>query len=229
MQTNKVIEKMYEVGAHFGLRKSRRHPSMSKFIFSTKNGIDIFDLEKTEKILSKTLEYIATLAKEGKTILFVGGKKEASALVKEYANKINMPFVHGRFIGGTLTNFGEIRKRIDKYETLIREKEVGGLEKYTKKERMLIDKDIERLENMFQGIVSMKRLPDVMLLVDTKRESNALDEANVKKVPVIGIMNSDCDFNAVTHQIVANDSQRNSIRFILEAITEAYSSHKSVK
>jgi small subunit ribosomal protein S2 len=229
MQTNKIIEKMYEVGAHFGLRKSRRHPSMSKFVFNTKNGIDIFDLEKTEKVFSKTLEYIKSLAKENKTILFVGGKKEASALVREFANKINMPYVSGRFIGGTLTNFGEIRKRIDKYENLIKEKEVGGLEKYTKKERMLIDKDIERLENMFLGIVSMKRLPDAILLVDSRREKNALDEAKVRKIPTIGIMNSDCDFNSVSHQIVSNESQRNSIRFILEAITEAYESNKSVK
>jgi small subunit ribosomal protein S2 len=140
-----------------------------------------------------------------------------------------MPYVDGRFIGGSLTNFPEIRKRIEKYEHLISEKETGGLEKYTKKERMLIDKEIARLEHMFHGIVGMKKTPDAVFIVDSKKEKNALNEAKSKRVITMALMNSDCDINEVDHAIVGNDNQRGSIRLFLELVTDAYSKGKVTK
>ena len=164
METKKTIESMFGAGAHFGLGRSRRHPTVSPFIFGTKNSTDIFDLEKTEALLAKAKAYIAQLAKEGKVILFVGGKKEAAAAVRNSAGALNMPYVDGRFIGGTMTNFGQVRKRVERYEKLISDREKGELLKYTKRERALLDKEIAKLEKMFLGIVSLKRMPDVLFV-----------------------------------------------------------------
>ena len=157
MSTNqKSIETMFSAGAHFGLGRSRRHPTVSPFIFGTKNSTDIFDLEKTESLLEKAKAFVSKLASEGKVIMFVGGKKEASAAVKNAAMSLNMPYVDGRWIGGTVSNFGQIRKRIERYEKLTSDRDKGELAKYTKRERMLIDKEIASLEKMFYGIVSLK-------------------------------------------------------------------------
>jgi small subunit ribosomal protein S2 len=133
---------MFKAGAHFAFSKTRRHPTVTPYIFGVKNKVEIFDLEKTEVLLEKAKDFIASLAKEGKTILFVGGKSEARNSIKSGALSINMPYVDGRWIGGTLTNFTQIRKRVEKMEKLVSEKEKGELAKYTKKERLLIDKDI---------------------------------------------------------------------------------------
>src|SRR5689334_22727346 len=119
MDTKKIIETMFSAGAHFGLGRSRRHPTVSPYVFGTKNKTDIFDLEKTKNLLEKALAFITSLAAEGKTILFVGGKKEASGAVKHAALSLNMPYVDGRWIGGTVTNFNQVKKRIDRYEKLI--------------------------------------------------------------------------------------------------------------
>ena len=128
---NSTIDGMFSAGAHFGLGRSRRNPTVTPFIFGTKNRTDIFDLEKTSKILEDAKAFVKNLGKEGKTILFVGGKKEASALVKTVAMSLNMPYVEGRWIGGTLTNFTNIRKRIERYEKLTSDREKGELAKYT--------------------------------------------------------------------------------------------------
>lgn len=217
---------MFETGAQFGLGRSRRHPSVAKYIFGTKNSTDIFDLEKTESLLSKAKAYVSGLAAEGKIILFVGGKKEAAESIKISAQSLNMPYVDSRWIGGTLTNFGQIRKRIEKYEKFVSDREKGELVKYTKRERMLIDKEIASLEKMFYGIVSMKKIPDAMFVIDPKHEKNAIKEAQDMNVPVIALAGSDCDISAIKYPIVANDNSKNSIRYFVEEISSAYQSGK---
>ncbi|MFA6459053.1 MAG: 30S ribosomal protein S2 [Candidatus Paceibacterota bacterium] len=224
--TKSTIEGMFAAGAHFGLGRSRRNPTVTPYIFTTKNRTDIFDLEKTELLLVKAKEFVAALAKEAKTIVFVGGKKEASAAVKAAALALNMPYVDGRWIGGALTNFGQIRKRIDRYEKLISDKEKGELAKYTKRERMLIDKEIAKLEKMFYGIVSLKKMPDAIFAVDPKHESNVVAEANQMKIPVIGILGSDCNINLVKYPIVGNDGSKASISFFLNEIVKAFQEGK---
>ena len=226
METKKTIESMFGAGAHFGLGRSRRHPTVSPFIFGTKNSTDIFDLEKTEALLAKVKAYVAQLAKEGKTILFVGGKKEAAAAIKTSADALNMPYVDGRFIGGTMTNFGQVRKRVERYEKLISDREKGELLKYTKRERALLDKEIAKLEKMFLGIVSLKKMPDVLFVIDPRREKNAVKEAADMNIPVIALAGSDCDIREVKYPIVGNDSSKASIQFFIEEIASAYKKAK---
>ena len=226
MEIKKNIESMFTAGAHFGLGRSRRHPSVSPFIFGTKNATDVFDLEKTHVLLNNVRELVKVAGKEGKTILFVGGKKEASHAIKTVASTLNMPYADGRWIGGTITNFTQVRKRIDRYEKLVDDKEKGELAKYTKRERMLIDKEIASLEKMFFGIVSMKKIPDIMFVIDPKKERNAVMEADHAHIPVIGLSNSDCNLKEVKYPLVGNDSAKSSIQYFLEEISKAYQEGK---
>jgi len=226
METKKTIESMFSAGAHFGLGRSRRHPTVAPLIFGVKNGTDIFDLEKTVTLLENAQEFIAKLAKENKVVFFIGGKKEASANIKAAADSLNMPYVNGRFIGGTLTNFGNIRRRVERYEKLISDREKGELLKYTKRERSLIDKEIAKLEKMFLGVVSLKKIPDALFVIDPRREKNAIKEANDMGVPVIALSGSDCDVREVKYPIVGNDSSKASIQFFVEAVAAAYKKAK---
>jgi small subunit ribosomal protein S2 len=227
-QTNPTIDSMFSAGAHFGLNRSRRNPTIAPYIFGTKNRTDIFDLEKTEKLLGVAKDYVASLAKEGKTIIFVGGKKEASSAVKSVAQSLNMPYVEGRWIGGTLTNFGNIKKRAERFEKLIADREKGELAKYTKRERMLIDREIAKLEKMFYGIISLKKMPDAMFIIDPRKEKNAVDEAAHMKIPVIALAGSDCNISELKYPIVGNDGSKSSIQFFLNEIAKAYQTAKKV-
>lgn len=220
---------MFASGAHFGLGKSRRHPTISSFIFSTKNDTDIFDLEKTQVLFEKAKTFVKSLAKDNKTIIFVGGKKEAFKTIRNSAELQGMPYVDGRWIGGTISNFVQIRKRIDRYEKLIADKEKGELAKYTKRERMLIDKEIASLEKMFLGIVSMKKIPDAFFVVDPRKERIAVKEALDAGIPVIALCGSDCDISDITYPIIGNDTSKMSIQFFVDEISKAYQEGKVTK
>jgi len=217
-----MIDAMFSVGAHFGMNKARRHPSAKQYIFGIKNNIEIFDLEKTEIALEKAKTLVASVAAAGKQALFVAGKSEAIASVKSAAAKAEQPVVGGRWIGGTLTNFVQIRKRIEKYENRLKEKEKGELIKYTKKERLLIDREIVKLEVLFGGIVSMREKPGILIVVDPKKEFIAVEEARQLKIPVVAIASSDCDFSMVKIAIPANDSSASSASFFLDELSRAY-------
>lgn len=226
---NSMVEAMFKVGAHFGLAKARRHPSTKPYVFGIKNNIEIFDLEKTNESLEKAKAFVATIAAANKQALFVAGKSEAITAVKNAAAKIGQPVVGGRWIGGTLTNFTQIRKRIEKYENRLKEKEKGELAKYTKKERLLIDREIAKLEMLFGGIVSMKEKPGVLIVVDPKKEYIAVDEARQMGVPVIAIASTDCDLSLVDYAIPANDSSASSAAFFLNELARAYGDAKVTK
>jgi small subunit ribosomal protein S2 len=220
--TNATIDAMFKAGAHFGFTRSRRHPTTSPYIFGVKNNVEIFDLEKTVSTLDKAKDFLKSLAKDSKPILIVGGKSEARASVRKAGQFLNMPFVDGRWIGGTLTNFPEIRRRVEKYEKLLSEREKGELAKYTKKERLMIDKEISNLESMFSGIVSLKDMPKAIVIVDPKREKNAVKEADDKGIPVIAISGSDCNLADVAYPVVGNDGSRTSIEFFMDELVKAY-------
>lgn len=219
---NSVVDALFSVGAHFGFIKSRRHPSTKPFIFGVKNKIEIFDLEKTSQSLNKALEFVQDLGSRNAKILFVSGKNEAKASVTLVAESINMPYVAGRFIGGTLTNFPEIRKRVEKLESLVSQKEKGELVKYTKKERLLIDREIDKLREFFFGLSVMKNLPAALFVVDSKKESIAVKEAKTMGIPVISLSGTDNNLNEVDFPIPGNDASRTSIEFFLQKIAEAY-------
>lgn len=220
---------MFKAGAHFGVSKARRHPSTKPYVFGIKNKIEIFDLEKTEAALEKAKAFVASVAAAGKQALFVAGKSESISAVKLAAGKAGQPVVGGRWIGGTLTNFGQIRKRIEKYETRLKEKEKGELAKYTKKERLLIDREIAKLELMFGGIVSMKDKPGVVIVVDPKKEYIVVEEARQTGVPVVAIASTDCDISLVDYPIPANDSSAASATYFLDELSRAYMEGKASK
>lgn len=225
---NPRIDNMFKAGAHFAFSRTRRHPTVAPYIFGTKNKVEIFDLEKTEVLLEKAKAFVATLAAEGKSILFVGGKSEARNATKSGAMSINMPYVDGRWIGGTLTNFVQIRKRVEKLEKLTTEKEKGELSKYTKKERLLIDREIANLERFFSGVVSMKDLPKAIFIVDPKKEKSAVKEAQDMGIPVIALAGSDCNIKGLDFPIIGNDSSQTSVNFFVQEISKAYSTAKKV-
>jgi len=225
--TSHDIQTLFETGAHFGYTRSRRHPSAEKFIFAAKDRNDIFDLEKTEQLLADAQKFSASIASSGKQILFVAGKHEAVHPVKEIAESVGQPYVAGRWIGGTLTNFKEIRKRIDRLEKLRKGRDSGEHEeKYTKLERLMIDREITDLEDKFGGLVHMRDLPAALFVVDPRHESTAVNEAHALDIPIVALASSDCDFGALEHPIPANDSSVKSIRFFTECIAKAYEDNK---
>jgi small subunit ribosomal protein S2 len=226
INTNPSIDAMFAAGCHFGLGRSRRNPSIAEYVFTTKNSTDILDLEKTVGLMDTAKKFVSELAKEGKIILFVGGKKEASVATKFGAQALGMPFVDSRWIGGSLTNFSQIRKRIDRYEKLIADREKGELTKYTKRERMLIDKEIIKLEKMFFGIVSMKKLPDAIFIIDSKHEKSAASEALLMKIPIIALVNSDCNISRIKYPMIGNDASKLSVQFFVNEIVKAYEDGK---
>ena len=217
-----AIERMFKSGAHFGFAKSRRHPTVKQFIFGVKNKVEIFDLEQTEAMLDRAREFVKARGAEGRQILLVGGKNEAQEAVKSAAQALGMPFVAGRWIGGTLTNFGEIRKRVEKLETLTSQREKGELSKYTKKERLLIDREIANLERFFSGLIPMKAKPAALFVIDPKKEKIAVKEAMETGVPVVALAGSDCDLTLVTYPIPGNDASLSSIKFFVGEIVKAY-------
>ncbi len=219
---NSALDALFSAGAHFGFVKSRRHPSTKPFIYGVKNKIEIFDLEKTKEAMDRALAFVSDVASKGGTILFVSGKNEAKSAVVSMAESISMPYVAGRFIGGTLTNFPQIRKRVEKLESLVSQKEKGELVKYTKKERLLIDREIEKLREFFFGLSQMKKLPEAIFVVDSKKESIAVKEAKFVGIPTIAICGTDNNLNEVEFPIPANDASKTSIEFFLGKAAEAF-------
>jgi len=201
MATTNDINTLFDAGAHFALPRARRHPSASPYLFGTKDRADIFDLEETGRRLEAARAFAASMA--GKQVLFVGGKNEVVEIVKASALRSGAPYVAGRWVGGTLTNFKNIRKRIDRLQKLMEERERGELDKYTKRERLLIDREIDRLLLRFGGLVSLAELPGQL------------------GIPVIGLASSDCDFSLIQYPIPANDTSVKSVRLVCDAIAES--------
>ncbi len=226
MITVSDIQTLFGAGTHFGYTRARRHPSAATYLFGTKERTDIFDLEETGRRLDAASAFAASIAGTGKHILFVGGKHEAVSIVKSAAERVGLPFVAGRWIGGTLTNFKNIRKRIDRLEKLMGEREAGALEKYTKRERLMIDREITELLARFGGLVKMTDLPAALFIVDSRHEDTAVQEANQLRIPVIGLSSSDCDFSLVQYPIPGNDTSVRSITLITNAIADAYTEGK---
>lgn len=217
-----VIDALFSVGAHFGFVKSRRHPSAKAFIFGSKNNLEIFDLEKTSKELEKVSAFVEEKGKEAVSGLWVGGKSEAREAIIKASSELGMPYVAGRWIGGTLSNFSEIKKRIARLEELVEQREKGELSKYTKKERLLFDREIDRLAIYFGGLSQMKSLPKFLVVIDPKKEYIAVAEARKIGIPVIALAGSDSNLYELDYAIPGNDSSRQSIGFILQELTAAY-------
>ncbi len=226
--TQTLIERLFGAGAHFGFKKSRRHPTVAPFLFGAKDGNDIIDLEKTATSLGAAADFLSDAAKNGKTIVLVSTKDETSRLVTRHAAAANLPFVTNRWIGGMMTNFSEIKKRIARLESLIAERDSGELErKYTKKERVLINREIEKLEFNFSGIRTLTRPADVMVVVDPRHDVIAVREARDMNIPIVGLSSSDGDVSLVTYPVVINDSLQASVDIALGELVAAISAGKA--
>ncbi|OGF69378.1 30S ribosomal protein S2 [Candidatus Giovannonibacteria bacterium RIFCSPLOWO2_02_FULL_45_14] len=219
---DKEFEAMFQAGVHFGYSRSHRHPSMSDFIHGVKNNVEIFDLEKTLESLEAAENFLRKIGEAKKNILWVGTKPSAKALIEKHAKALGHSYVAGRWIGGTLTNVKIIRDRIKYFEDLKKKRESKELEKYTKKERLRIAREIKTLEEKFSGIENLKGDIGAMIIVDPKEEKTAFSEARRVLLPVIAILSSDNDLSKVTNPIPSNDSASSSIEFLLERLAKAY-------
>jgi small subunit ribosomal protein S2 len=220
MTKNELIQKLTETGAHFGYSKTRRHPSVKNSLYATKGGKDLIDLEKTAAQVEKAVEFLQKIVADKKQFLIIGTKPEARAQVTSAGMKLSLPYAGERFIGGTLTNFGEIKKRVEKLAELLTKKEAGEFAVYTKKENVLIDRDIARMTKNFGGLAQVAGLPQAVLLVDSKHEAIALAEAKYMRIPVVALCNTDCNIKEVNYPIVINDSSSLSIQTVLDYIGE---------
>jgi len=230
MSTYEVsLTDLLEAGCHFGHQVRRWNPRMKPYIYSSKDSVHIFDLAKTAQMLQEACEYVKSIAMEGKILLIVGTKRQAKAIVREEAQKAGAPFVSERWLGGTITNWDQIKKSIDKLLEMRDKKEKGEYKIYTKKENVLIDREIERLERFFGGLAQLKKAPDAMFVVDTHREAVAVAEANNRDVRVIGIVDTNADPRLVDQLIPANDDAVRSIKLITSKIAEAYAEGKMLK
>lgn len=219
-------EAMLRAGLSFGHRTSRTHPKMRDYICGTKNDIHIIDIEKSAKKFEEALDFIKKLISENKTFLFVGTKIQIRNLVKDIAVEVGLPYINDRWLGGTFTNFNTIKKRVDYFKELKRKKETGELEKYTKKERAKIDKELKKLEIKFGGIKELEKLPDAIFVLDMKKDLLAVKEAIKKRIPVIGIADTNIDPSLADYPIPANDDAVPSLKYILEKIKEVILSAK---
>ena len=223
------VEAMRQAGVYFGHRASRRHPKMAPYLVGVKgtDRIDIINLEMTEEKLEQALKFIQKLAQENKVLLLVGTKVPLRKTIEQIANECNLPYVSRRWLGGTITNFPVIKKRLDYFKSLEDKKAKGELEKYTKKERLKIDKELERLELKFGGIKNLEKIPDAIFVVDMKKDDLAIKEAKRKNIPVIGIADTNVDPTLADYFIPANDDAISSVKYILEKVKEVILREKS--
>lgn len=221
MANQEIIKEMHQAGVHVGRQKSSTDPKMKPFIFGLKNNLQIIDLEKSAEKLSVALDLLRKVAQNGGKIIFVGTKPAAKKTVEEAAKRCGQPYVTLRWLGGTLTNFSTISKRINYLKDLERKKETGELKKYTKKEQLDLDREIAKLERFLGGVADMDKLPAAMFVVDTHHEIVAVKEAVRAGIPVVGVVDTNADPSLVDYVIPANDDAVKSIELIVGAVVEA--------
>lgn len=214
------LQKMTEAGLPFGHRTSRIHPKMKPYLSGTKNTTHIIDMEKSLEEFNKTLKFIKKIISEGKTLLFVGTKIQIKNLLRETAEECHLPYIDERWLGGTFTNFKTIKKRIDYFKELVEKRKKGELEKYTKKERAKIDKELEKLETKFRGIKNLQGLPDAIFVLDMKKDDLAIKEAKKKGIKIIAIADTNVDISLADYPIPANDDAISSVKYILEKVKD---------
>lgn len=216
-----TLKEMLEAGVHFGHQARRWHPKMAPFIFTQREGIHVIDLEKTISAIKVATEFLKDTASTGGKIIFVSTKKQAQEVIKEEASRAGAMYVNKRWIGGTLTNFESIKNTLKRLEDLESKKEKGELGKYTKKERLLIDREIYKLEEALGGLRGLETLPGALFIVDTKKEANAAAEAQKTGVPIVGVVDTNCDPVGISYPVPANDDAIKSIKLIVKTIADA--------
>ena len=215
------MKALLESGVHFGHRTNKWNPKMRPYIFTERNGIHILDLQQTVKLLEEAYEKVRDCVANGGTILFVGTKRQAQETIQDEAERCGMPYVNQRWLGGTLTNWSTIQQRIVELNRLEKMVESGEINQLTKKEGLLIQREINRLQTRLSGIRNMKRLPDMLFIVDLEREATAAHEANIKGIPIVAMVDTNCDPTLVDYVIPANDDAIRAIKLIVSQIADA--------
>jgi small subunit ribosomal protein S2 len=215
------MKQLLEAGVHFGHQTRRWNPKMKKYIFTERNGIYIIDLQKTVKKVEEAYNFVKELAANGGKILFVGTKKQAQDSVKEEAERCGMFYVNQRWLGGTLTNFATIQKRIKRLKEIQRMEEDGTFDVLPKKEVVKLKKELERLEKFLGGIKEMKELPDALFVIDPRKERIAVAEARKLNIPIIGIVDTNCDPDEIDYVIPANDDAIRAVKLLTSKIADA--------
>ena len=216
-----AMKQLLEAGVHFGHQTRRWDPKMAEYIFQARNGIHIIDLQKTSKKLDEAYAFVKEQVEEGKTVLFVGTKKQAQECMKEAALKCGMFYVDQRWLGGMLTNFGTIRKRVQRLKDLEEMEQDGTFERLPKKEVILLKKEMEKLERNLGGIKDMEELPGVIFLVDPKKERIAILEAKKLGIPVVGLVDTNCNPEEVDYAIPGNDDAIRAVKLIADVMANA--------
>ena len=221
MPCNVTMKDLLESGVHFGHQRRRWNPKMKKYIFGVRKNIYIIDLQKTLRHIKYAYNVVRDAAAEGKTILFVGTKKQAVEAIKEHATRAGMPYVNHRWLGGMLTNFKTIQKSIRKLEIIEKMQETGQVNLLTKKERLILERRRAKLEKVIGGIRNMKKLPDMLFIVDIVKEKNAVNEANKLGIPVVAPVDTNCDPDLVDYPVPGNDDAIRSVNLFCKTIADA--------
>jgi small subunit ribosomal protein S2 len=212
---------MLKAGVHFGHQPGKKYPKMDEYIHSTRNNINIIDLEKTAEKLKEAMDFITKTVSNGGTVLFVSSKKQAKDIVKKYAKQCGMPFIVSRWLGGTFTNFGNVIKLTRKLKGLEEKEKSGELAKYTKKEQLDFSREMEKLTELVGGIRDLVRLPEAVFIVDIKKDKTATAEATTKMVPIVALTDTNDNPGKVAYPIPANNDAIRSIEMITSLVAQA--------
>ena len=216
-----TLGELLDAGVHFGHQSSRWNPKMFPYIYTEQNGIHVIDLVQTARLLTHASNYVQKAAKEGKTFIFIGTKRQASAIIAEEAQKCSSHYVNQRWLGGILTNWATVQTRVEYLKDLTKKEEDGTLSRLPKKEAALLRREKEKLDHNLGGLTTMSQIPDIAIFVDPKRESTAIAECRKLGITIVSILDTNCDPNVVDIPIPANDDAVRSIKLIISALSDA--------
>ena len=227
-QTNlKEVEELFKLGAHLGHKKSRLDPKAKKNVYKIINGTSIIDLTKTVDQLARAIAFLKTSSQEGKTILVVGTKKVAANYLKDYCLKNKLPFITSKWLPGLLTNFGTLMNNVKKLKNYKIERDNGDWDKLVKHERIELGKQISKLEKLYSGLIELNGKPDIIVIIDTKKEKNALKEAQTFNIPVVALIDTNSNPDRIQYPIVANDDSAQVVEYIMSNILDVYINSRS--
>ena len=229
MSQTVTMKALLESGVHFGHRTNKWNPKMRSYIFTERNGIHIIDLQQTVKLLDDAYDFVRDNVAKGGTILFVGTKRQAQDTIADEAERCGMPYVNERWLGGPITNWVTIQKRIFELERLERMRDSGQVDLLTKKEGLMIEREIERLDRRLHGIRIMKQMPDILFVVDVTREDTSVHEANLKAIPVVAMVDTNCDPKNIDYIIPSNDDAIRAIKLLVGKIADAVMEGKAIR
>ncbi|MBD2090318.1 30S ribosomal protein S2 [Microcoleus sp. FACHB-1515] len=222
------LAQLLESGVHFGHQTRRWNPKMAPYIYTARNGVHIIDLVQTAQLMDNAYNYLRTASEQGKKVLFIGTKRQAAGIIAQEASRCGSYYVNQRWLGGMLTNWATIKTRVDRLKDLERRQETGALDLLPKKEASTLRRELEKLQKYLGGIKNMRKIPDIVLLVDQRREYNAVSECQKLGIPIVSLLDTNCDPDTVDIPIPANDDAIRSIKLIIGRLADAISEGKGI-